>query len=162
MITATRKMLAFLEVLEEDIEAPDFHELASDSTINLEQAKELCIDLADGDYLSSMLSIDHPHGYHVAKLAESPVGITVDELVGFCVEELRVKAVIDFFERSYESAVLRERQDVKVRFEISSDGVTISSVFANIEEHKEALMMDEYGVSQTSLVRGCVCLRVCG
>jgi len=46
---------------------------------------------------------------------------------------------------------LRERQDVKVRFEICSDGVSISSVFANLESHKDELFMEDYGVSQTSL-----------
>ena len=40
---------------------------------------------------------------------------------------------------------------MKLRYQIASKGVTISSVFANIEEHKEKLKVDEYGVSQTSL-----------
>ena len=151
VLNTTQHILQDLTVLSEDVEAMELHRLAEDTIINLEQVKEACTNLTGDDYLSEMVSSNNPNGYHIYKLAESPLGITVDELVGFCVVELRVKALVDFFESSYNSAILRERQDVKVRFEISSDGVTISSVFANIEKHKEELKMDDYGVSQTSL-----------
>jgi len=150
VLNATRKILQDLHVIIEDIEGVDLHALASGTNITLDQVKQVCENLTGDDSLSKIINADHPSGYHIFKLANLPVGIAVDELVGFCVEEIRVKAVIDFL-ASYHSAILRERQDVKVRFEISSDGVTISSVFAKIEERKEELMIDDYGVSQTSL-----------
>jgi len=150
VLNATRKILQKLHVIIEDIEGVDLHALASETNITLDQVKQVCENLTGDDSLSKIINADHPSGYHIFKLANLPVGIAVDELVGFCVEEIRVKAVIDFL-TSYHSAILRERQDVKVRFEISSDGVTISSVFAKIEERKEELMIDDYGVSQTSL-----------
>mmetsp|Transcript_9217 Transcript_9217/g.22514 ORF Transcript_9217/g.22514 Transcript_9217/m.22514 type:complete len:200 (-) Transcript_9217:47-646(-) len=150
-LDTTRQILEDLNVHREALEVEELHKLAADTSINLDQVKEVCENLTGDDYLSKMIDSKNPNGYHIFKLAESPVGITVDELVGFCVEELRVKAMVTFFESSYDSAILRERQDVKVRFEICSDGVTISSVFANIEKHKEELKMDDYGVSQTSL-----------
>mmetsp|Transcript_25995 Transcript_25995/g.47138 ORF Transcript_25995/g.47138 Transcript_25995/m.47138 type:complete len:648 (-) Transcript_25995:149-2092(-) len=150
VLKATRKILQNLHVIIEDIEGVDLHALASETNITLDQVKQVCDNLTGDDSLSKIINTDHPSGYHIFRLANLPVGIAVDELVGFCVEEIRVKAVIDFL-TSYHSAILRERQDVKVRFEISSDGVTISSVFAKIEERKEELMIDDYGVSQTSL-----------
>lgn len=151
VLDTTHQILQYFNVVSEDVEEVNLHQLAADTNLHLEQVKAVCEQLTGNDYLSNMLNSNNPNGYHIFKLAESPVGITADELVGFCVEELRVKAVVDFFKSSYSSAILRERQDVKVRFEISSDGVTISSVFANIEKHKEELNMDDYGVSQTSL-----------
>ena len=134
-----------------DLEAVDLHKMAADTSLDLDQAKAMCIKLTGDDSLSKMINPDNPNGYSIFKVASSPVGVCVAELVGFCAEELRVKALVDFFEGSYNSAILRERQGVKLRYEIASKGVTISSVFANIEEHKEKLKVDEYGVSQTSL-----------
>jgi hypothetical protein len=91
-------------------------------------------------------------GYPVYKSATSPVGVPLDELASFATEELRMRKLTQFFESSYESAELRERQETKVRYEIgSSDGLRISQIFANIESHKEDLMLADYGVSQTSL-----------
>jgi ATP-binding cassette subfamily A (ABC1) protein 3 len=134
-----------------DLEAVDLHKLAADTSLNLDQAKAMCIKLTGDDYLSKIIHPDNPNGYPIFKVANSPVGVCAAELVGFCAEELRVKALVDFFEGSYNSAILRERQGVKLRYEIASKGVTISSVFATIEEHKETFHIDEYGVSQTSL-----------
>lgn len=151
VLNYSRLILQDLNVLRDDIEAADLHKLASSTNIHLAQVKVVCENLTGDDYLSKMIISGHPNGYHIFKLADSPVGITVEELVGFFAEELRVRALIDYFERSYTSAILRERQDAKVRFEIGSEGVTISSVFANIEMHKEELLLDDYGVSQTSL-----------
>jgi hypothetical protein len=47
--------------------------------------------------------------------------------------------------------VLRERQDVKARYEVGAAGVRISSIFGKIEENKGRLKLSDYGVSQTSL-----------
>ncbi|KAL7554951.1 hypothetical protein ACHAWF_018531 [Thalassiosira exigua] len=150
-LNTTRQVLQNLDILGEDIEALDLHELASNNIVSLESAKDVCAKLTGDDHLSKMISPDNPYGYHIFKLADSSAGLSVDELVGFCVEELRIKAVLDFFESSYASSILRERQDNKVRFEINSEGTSISSLFANIEKNKDALMMDDYSVSQTSL-----------
>ena len=151
VIETTHKILRDLRKISDDLETGDLHRLAEDTSINLDQTKNACMNLTGDDYLSKMINSDNPTGYHIAKLASSSVGITVDELVGFCVEELRVKALVDFFQSSYKSAILRERQDAKLRYEILSEGVTISSVFANIEKNKDVLKIDDYGVSQTSL-----------
>lgn len=125
--------------------------IAANTNLNLDRAKQACQNLTGDNFLSEMLDADNSIGYHIYKSASSLVGVAADDLAAFCVEELRMKSLIDFFNESYSTAILRERQDNKARFEIGSDGVTISSVFANIEENKGRLMLDDYGVSQTSL-----------
>ena len=56
-----------------------------------------------------------------------------------------------FIERNHPNSILRERQDNKARYEVSSQNVRISSIFSSIEENKEELKLADYGVSQTSL-----------
>merc|ERR1712194_128260 len=125
--------------------------IAADTSMKLEQAKQACQHLTGDSFLSEMLDPVNSVGYHIYKSASSLVGVAADDLAAFCVEELRMKSLIDFFNESYSTAILRERQANKARFEIGSDGVNMSSVFANIEENKARLMLDDYGVSQTSL-----------
>lgn len=115
--------------------------------LNSEEVKNACDLLA----VPQIIYEDNPRGISLYKQADSPDGVGLDELAVLCTEELRVRSLIEFVESSYPSAVLRERQDVKLRFEISSDGVTISSLFGKLEAHKNQLMIEDYGVSQTSL-----------
>ena len=121
----------------------DFASVRLDS----EEVKNAC------DYLDvpQIIQEKNLRGFSLYKQADSPDGVGLDELATLCTEELRVGSLIQFVESSYPSAVLRERQDVKLRFEISSDGVTISSLFANLEACKNQFMIEDYGVSQTSL-----------
>ena len=122
----------------------------SELYLDLEKVKKACDQLAEDKYLSDMISADDPRGFSIFKLASSK-GVGVEDLMLFCAEELRVRSLTEFFKASYPFAVLRERQDVKLRFEIPSDDVTISSVFANIEAHRENFMIEDYSVCQTSL-----------
>lgn len=108
-------------------------------------------ELTGDEYLSSMITPTNPTGYIAYKNAISETGISVADLAAFSAGELRVKAVIDFFAEKYEGSVLRERQDNKVRYEVVSPGLKISSLFGDIEGNKERLKVAEYGVSQTSL-----------
>ncbi len=151
VLNATRVILGNNNGLGTDLEAVDIHDLAVETNLNLDQVKAACDRLAGDNYLSKMIHPDNPTGYPIFKVASSPLGVCVSELVSFCVEELRVKALVEFIEGSYDSAILRERQGVKLRYEIASKGVSIASVFAMVEEHKEELNIEEYGVSQTSL-----------
>jgi len=98
-----------------------------------------------------MIAEDNPIGFHIYKDASSDVGIAVDEVAQFCTEEMRVENLQAFFEESYSTAILRERQETKVRYEVASDGLKISSIFEAIEANKESLQLADYGVSQTSL-----------
>lgn len=92
-----------------------------------------------------------PVGYAIYKNASSPSGCTLQELATFAATELRMMAVEKFFADNFEDHTLRERQDTKARYEVSSKGIRISSIFGKIEENKTRLNLADYGVSQTSL-----------
>lgn len=118
---------------------------------DLDQTLVALRSLTDDDSLVGMIQTSNQIGYPIYKSAASPTGVPLDEIASWATEELRMNNLTRFFESSYDSAVLRERQDTKVRYEIGSEGVRISQIFANIESHKEELMLADYGVSQTSL-----------
>merc|ERR1712232_64031 len=87
----------------------------------------------------------------VLKEAKSPTGINLGELAEFATTELRMRLLYDFINTAYPNNILRERQDSKTRYEVSSKDVRIGDIFAAIEDNKARLMVAEYGVSQTSL-----------
>lgn len=153
--STTARIFQYMDALRgvhiQDAEESDTLALASKTYVHLDHVKSICSYLTGDDYLSNMVGPDDTHGFPIFKLANSPTGVNVYELVVFCVDELRMRRLVNFFELSFPSSVLRERQEVKVRFEISSDGLSISSVFALIEAHKEELMVEDFSVSQTSL-----------
>ena len=101
--------------------------------------------------IAATITEDNPIGCIVHKDASSETGIAVDEVAQWCTEEKRIENLQAFFEETYSSAILRERQENKVRYEVASDGLKISSIFEAIEVNKESLQLADYGVSQTSL-----------
>eukprot|EP00536_Pseudo-nitzschia_multiseries_P003231 jgi/Psemu1/284283/fgenesh1_pg.48_\ len=110
-------------------------------------------ELSSDGYLMGMVNEEDTHGagYLVWKEAKSPTGIDLDELAEFAASELRMRVLVDFINEKYPDNVLRERQDTKARYEVSSKGVLIGDIFATVEANKDRLMVAEYGVSQTSL-----------
>lgn len=118
---------------------------------NLSETTAVVQHLTGDDYLSSKINGDDPAGYLIFKNAKSDVGVDAYELAAFCTSELRLRAVMIFLKKNYPESVLRERQDSKLRFEVPSRGVKISSVFEAIEENKMLLKLSDYGVSQTTL-----------
>jgi len=107
--------------------------------------------IAQDGSLSAMVCATNPNGYDVFKDANSLVGVTLASLSSFATTELRMQGIANFLEERFPNPVLRERQDTKVRYELSSDGVKLSQVFSSIEENKQVLHLADYGVSQTSL-----------
>lgn len=120
-------------------------------TFNLDEARTALQSLTDDDSLSSLVTDTHPSGYSIWKDATSVAGVSIETLAAFATSELRMLQIETFVKENYPSFVLRERQDNKARYEISSAGVRISSIFASIEASKEDLRLSDYGVSQTSL-----------
>lgn len=118
---------------------------------NLTEAQAALQKVTGDDYLSSMLTANNPTGYGVFKDASSPTGVLLRDLTSFVASELRMRDLNAFIMGEYPSGILRERQDMKARFEVSSEGVSIAKIFASIEENKEKLRLSDYGVSQTSL-----------
>merc|ERR1712150_173855 len=96
------------------------------------------------------VSEENQVGYNIWKNASSGLQ-TLDELAVFCASEIRMMKIEQFIKDSSPDSVLRERQDNKSRYEVSSENVRISSIFESIEALKEELLLADYGVSQTSL-----------
>lgn len=123
----------------------------SDQFFNLEQTIAALQTLTGDQYLSYVINDTNPIGYGIHKSATSETGVSLDELAAFATVELRIRKIAEYIVNAYSSTTFRERQDTKVRYEVSSEGVKISDIFTNLEERKEELMLDDYGVSQTSL-----------
>jgi ATP-binding cassette, subfamily A (ABC1), member 3 len=126
-------------------------EAEEDVFFTLDEAKTALNSLAPDGSLSVLVSPDNPTGYNVYKSCTSPVGATLDEVAVFATAELRIQNMEKFIQANYATHVLRERQTTKVRYEVGSQGVKISRIFSLIEAHKGELMLEDYGVSQTSL-----------
>jgi hypothetical protein len=118
----------------------------------LDEVTKALNELSGDDFLSSMINSENPWGgYAVWKDASSAVGAPLEELAAFATTEIRMRQLDDFVHDRYPNSVLRERQDNKARYEVSSDGVRIASLFGSIEASKDDLRLADYGVSQTSL-----------
>jgi ATP-binding cassette subfamily A (ABC1) protein 3 len=122
-----------------------------DIFMDLTKAMTALTALTGDTYLTDMVSEHDPAGYTVFKEASSPVGVDLDGLVVFATSELRMRKLNSFIAETYPQSIVRERQDTKARYEVSSQGVRIGNIFSNIEEFKADLQVNEYGVSQTSL-----------
>ena len=116
------------------------------------QCKEALYRITNDEYIASMIEGDpHSVGYTIWRDANSPYGITLDALAAFATIELRMRLISNFISDRFPVFQLRERQDTKARFEVSAEGLRISTIFAAIESKKEELRLADYGVSQTSL-----------
>merc|ERR1719343_417725 len=121
--------------------------------LDLDKTKEALNEVSTDSYLADLVHEENPNtqGYLIWKEAKSPNGIDLDEIAEFAASELRMRVLVEFINTTYPDNFLRERQDSKTRYEVSSKNVRIGDIFAAIEENKERLMVAEYGVSQTSL-----------
>mmetsp|Transcript_23469 Transcript_23469/g.65520 ORF Transcript_23469/g.65520 Transcript_23469/m.65520 type:complete len:254 (+) Transcript_23469:133-894(+) len=137
------------------VEADTDVEVAVDDTnavmLTLDQVQQGLRAVTGDGYLADMINLDNPNGYGVYKAASSPVGVEIGEVASFATVEVRMRQLHNFVATNYPDSTMRERQDTKARYEVSSRGVKISSIFQSIEENKDSLAVAEYGVSQTSL-----------
>lgn len=125
---------------------------ASDKFAKLEQALIALKAVAGGDDVVASQVTAMGTGQIIFRHASSELGVALDELTNFACEELRMKELDTFMRNSFgENYVLRERQDNKARYEITSADTQISSIFQKIENTKGELRLSDYGVSQTSL-----------
>jgi ATP-binding cassette, subfamily A (ABC1), member 3 len=111
-----------------------------DKFFNLEQAKALADQLSSDGFLSSKISETDLAGHLIYKYATSDAGVEAMELAAFFATELRLQKLIAFFESNYEDFEIREQQ-----------GTQISDLFSSIENEKDLLSIDDYGISQTTL-----------
>eukprot|EP00980_Cylindrotheca_fusiformis_P009500 scaffold2077_cov119-Cylindrotheca_fusiformis.AAC.3 len=144
--------LGIVDRILESAEVETTENMQPDSVyVNLEQALKALRAVAGDDFLAAMVKEGDPTGGIVYNEASSPLGIDVEGLASFATSEMRMRNLNSFISESYPDSSIRERNDTKVRYEISSKSIHIGDVFALIEENKEAVWVAEYGVSQTSL-----------
>merc|ERR1712157_19133 len=127
------------------------HNLDHESQANLsENTHNLCFSLAEATKALDTLTEDET-GHLIYIEATSDIGVDIDELASFATMELRMLKIDDYISTTYPNSAKRERQDLKVRYEVSSEYTRISAIFAGIERMKESLQLADYGISQTSL-----------
>jgi len=131
----------------EDEEAPPD---AEHVFFNVDECRAALGVLTNDSFLADMVRPEN-HGFGIWRDATSVTGCPLDELAAFATSELRLRLVEEFLKTTYPDCELRERQDSKVRYEVPSKNVRISSIFASIEDNKGRLRLSDYGVSQTSL-----------
>lgn len=132
-----------------DVEEGPLNE--EDPSFDLLQTKQALSLLPGNMSLSNLVTADNPFSSGNFKEASSVHGVALSTLASFATLELRMKALHSFVVSSYGGAVLRERQDMKTRYEIDSQNVVLADIFEQIEANKSQLKLTEYGVSQTSL-----------
>jgi len=130
---------------------PESIPLEEGAFLKLEKVMVALQSLSEDGFLNSKLNANDPVGYAVHKTATSEEGISLTSLAYFATAELRMKKLHSFVQEHYPQNVLREEQDTKSRYEVSSEGLKIANIFGTIEENKEELNVAEYSVSQTSL-----------
>ena len=107
--------------------------------------------VSDVSFYADFLGTDNIPTYTIQKDGLWLQGVTIEDLALFAASELRLMRVEKFVRESFTDFTLRERQDSRVRYEISDENLKISSIFAKIEEQKQLLHLADYSVSQTSL-----------
>lgn len=122
-----------------------------DVFFNTEEAQTAARNISGDGFISNKITEDDPAGYVIYKNASAGVGVELDELAAFIATELRMKQVQEFISAQYPDSILRETQDTRMRFEVSSEGNKISALFASIEDNKKELHLQDYGISQTTL-----------
>lgn len=118
---------------------------------NLQEACAAVQVLTGDNYLSECISNRKAGGGVVHRDATSSSGVSLAQLSRFATVHLRMRSLDRFIAATYPTAVLRERQDTKVRYEIDSSGLSIAHLFEAIEANKDKLKVAEYSASQTTL-----------
>merc|ERR1712183_150300 len=98
-----------------------------------------------------MVSATSTIGCSLYRDATSLTGASLRDVAYFAAIELRIRNLERYIHTSFPGAIFRERQDLKVSYEVSSAQIRISQIFSSIEENKPRLQFSDYGVSQASL-----------
>ena len=102
--------------------------------------------LSGDDYLVKLVNPQHPHGSMLI------FGGSLATITRFATTEIRMHRLLKFVSDTYpNTATLRERQDLRLRYELSSHSLRMAHIFAKVEENKTRLALADYSVSQTTL-----------
>jgi len=124
---------------------------ADDTFFQLQEVHSALQAVSGDTLLSDIVSAENPNGFSVFRDASSATGVSLGDLANFATMELRIRNIDKYFKERYPNGVFRERQDLKVRYEVNNQDAGIADIFASIEENKLELKLADYGVSQTSL-----------
>lgn len=117
---------------------------------NIEQTHAALTAISGDDSLSSMVTTGNFDAANIFNEAHSTDGVSLPILAIFVASQLRMQNLDRFVSTTW-GGVRRERQDMKVRYEISSSDSNLRDIFSDIEENKDKLWLSEYSVNQTSL-----------
>ncbi|RHY39642.1 hypothetical protein DYB38_003206 [Aphanomyces astaci] len=116
-------------------------------------AVKLCTALGAPER-ADWLTPKHATGYALEAVWESKGKLPVGTFCAWWVGESRFHDLQAFLTSTFVKVTLLERQNEHSRFKLHENGTTplrLSTVFAKMEQHKAALFMTEYSVSQTTL-----------
>lgn len=131
----------------------EYQQTCQIKTFDLQNCEDALKTLSEYPSLSYTLEANSASSaaYTVRKDALSLEGVSIDELAYFATSEIRVLNVEKFMVENFSFFEIRERQDSRVRYEVSDKQLKISSIFSNIEKNKVLLRLADYGVSQITL-----------
>lgn len=118
---------------------------------NLHEAQCALQHLTGDNFLSILVTPENQLGYLVHKDASSEPGVTLVHLAHFATTHLRMRNIDRFIRGAYPSAILRENNELKARYEVGSSGLSIAHIFETVERNRHDLQAEDYSVSQTSL-----------
>lgn len=119
--------------------------------LNVQEVHSSLQALTGDGSLSEIVSAENAAGSVIYRDANSSPGVSLAQLAHFATSHMRMRKLDHFIASRYPKAVLRERQDTKTRYEISSEGLSIAHIFETVEANKESLAVAEYSASQTTL-----------
>lgn len=125
--------------------------MAEDSIFDLATCEAALKAINESSTFPDLLDANNSASYTIRKDALSLQGVTIEGFATFVTLEIRLMNIEKFVRESFSHVVLRERQDGRVRYEISDKNVKISDIFSSIEMKKCQLCLADYSVSQTSL-----------
>ncbi|CAK4776692.1 unnamed protein product [Aphanomyces euteiches] len=123
------------------------------STLSHDEAVALCTALGAPER-AQWLSPKHATGYALEAVWENKGQVPVSTFCAWWVGETRFQQLESFLSKTFSKISLLERQNEHCRIKLHenpSDPLKLSAVFAKMEANKEALFMQEYSVSQTTL-----------
>lgn len=129
----------------------DTRGIPEDSSLQWTTCEAALKVVAEDAVVPDLFGMDNSAVYAIRRDALSLQGITIEDLATFAALEIRLMIVDKYMRESFSQFVLRERQDGRVRYEISDKNLSISSIFSSIEDQKRRLQLADYSVSQTSL-----------
>lgn len=120
------------------------------TSLTSEDVLGLCTRLGRPDR-TVMIGPDSDYGWPVYSVLQRDGKISAANFAAWWIGEDRCDELMAYMKRAFEGVELLERHETLFRWRVASDQMSLSQIFANIEQTKARLSIREYSVSQTSL-----------